>query len=193
MLLAAAAAVAFLVQAAPAAAHCDSLTGPVVADARAALEAGEVARVLRWVSPEDEAEVAEAFRQALAVRELNAEARALADRFFFETTVRLHRSSEGEPYTGVKDVEVDPILAAADAALESGSAHRVISLVVKNAEARLRQLYAAALARKAHADESVELGRRYVAAYAEFMKAVEQLAIHTAEEEDPGRNLQPTR
>ena len=44
-----------------AAAHCDTLDGPVVKDARAALEGGKLAPVLAWVQPSDEAEVRAAF------------------------------------------------------------------------------------------------------------------------------------
>ena len=32
----------------------------------------------------------------------SAEARELADRYFFETLVRIHRAGEGAPYTGLK-------------------------------------------------------------------------------------------
>ena len=45
----------------PAAAHCDTMDGPVVVDARTALEQGDVTPVLRWVRAEDEAEIRAAF------------------------------------------------------------------------------------------------------------------------------------
>src|SRR5512134_2307776 len=75
--------------------HCDTLDGPVVADAKAALEKGNVAAVLKWVRADDEAAIREAFATTLKVRGLGAEARDLADRHFFETLVRIHRESEG--------------------------------------------------------------------------------------------------
>ena len=86
----------------PALAHCDTLDGPVVKDARAALDAKDLTPVLKWVEYEKEGEIREAFQHALAVRALGPEARALADRFFFETLVRVHREGEGAPYTGLK-------------------------------------------------------------------------------------------
>ncbi len=82
--------------------HCDTMDGPVVVAAQAALDGGEVTPVLKWVKKEDEAEVRSAFKQALAVRTKVKEAKEMADRYFFETVVRLHRASEGEPYTGIK-------------------------------------------------------------------------------------------
>jgi hypothetical protein len=36
-------------------AHCDTADGPVVADARVALEKGDVTPILKWVKPEAEA------------------------------------------------------------------------------------------------------------------------------------------
>ena len=50
----------------------------------------------------DEPEGRAVFDKALAVRVLGGTAKELADQFFFETVVRLHRRSEGEPYTGLK-------------------------------------------------------------------------------------------
>jgi hypothetical protein len=101
-LLAVALLAAMLASPSRAIAHCDTLDGPVVSDARAALEARDVTPVLKWVEAGKEPEVREAFRHALAVRVLGPEARTLADRFFFETLVRVHREGEGEPYTGLK-------------------------------------------------------------------------------------------
>jgi len=85
-----------------ASAHCDTLNGPVVTAARVALQRGDVTSVLKWVKSTEEREVRDAFRRTMAVRGASAEARDLADLYFFETLVRLHRQGEGEPYTGLK-------------------------------------------------------------------------------------------
>ena len=83
-------------------AHCDGLDGPVVKAAQRALETRNPALVLIWVQEKDEPEIRKAFEQTLAVRELCPQARELADRFFFETLVRVHRAGEGAPFTGLK-------------------------------------------------------------------------------------------
>ena len=80
-----------------AAAHCDTLDGPVVADARTALAQGNVAPVLKWVRPADEKEIRTAFARTTAVRNLSPEAEILADLYFFEALVRIHRAGEGAP------------------------------------------------------------------------------------------------
>lgn len=76
------------------------MKGPVVTAAAIALEAGDPTLVLQWVQPADEAAIRSAFQQALAVCALGSEARALPDRYFFETVVRIPRAGEGAPYTG---------------------------------------------------------------------------------------------
>ena len=158
-------------------AHCDTLDGPVVQDARRALEAKDVAPALKWVNPDAEGEIREAFRRTLAVRSLGPEARALADRSFFETLVRIHRAGEGAPYTGLKPAgsEVDPAILASDGALETGSVDALVKLIVADVEVGLRKRFTHASGAKAHAGHNVEAGRAFVAAYVEFMHYAERL------------------
>lgn len=158
-------------------AHCDTLDGPVVKDARAALESKDVTPVLKWIRPDKEGEIREAFRHTLAVRPLGAEAQALADRFFFETLVRVHREGEGAPYTGLKPAAtaVDPGIAASDTALETGSVDPLVKLLSSEVDRGVRQRFAAAAEARTHAAESVEKGRAYVEAYVAFMHYAERL------------------
>jgi hypothetical protein len=161
----------------PVRAHCDTLDGPVVADARAALGAGDVTPVLKWVEPGREAEIRQAFAEVLRVRDKGPEARALADRFFFETVVRVHRAGEGAPYTGLKPAEtaIDPAIRASDAALETGDVEPLVERIAQQVEEGLQRRHARAIAARAHAGESVEQGREYVAAYVELMHYAEGL------------------
>lgn len=158
-------------------AHCDTVNGPVVKDAQAALAKGDVTPVLRWVKADKEPEIREAFQHAVAVRALGPEAQKLADRFFFETLVRIHREGEGAPYTGLKPagVEIEPAIAASDKALETGSVDNLVAMVATEAEHGIRERFARAAEAKKHASESVERGREYVAAYVEFMHYAERL------------------
>ena len=99
-------------------AHCDTLDGPVVKTARAALDTGKIAPVLAWVRAQDEAEIRAAFQKAAAARKLGPEAKVVADTWFFETVVRVHRAGEGAPFTGLKPAGLDlgPAVPAADRA-----------------------------------------------------------------------------
>lgn len=163
----------------PAAAHCDTLDGPVVSDARAALAAGDVTPVLKWVRPAAEAEIRAAFAQAVAVRGLSPEAKELADTYFFETLVRVHRAAEGEPYTGLKPAgEVEPGIAAADTALETGSADALVKAMTAHVATGVAQRFAHTAEARKHADDSVGSGREYVEAYVDFIHFVER--VHEA-------------
>ncbi len=158
-----------------ASAHCDTLNGPVVAAARAALEKGDVTPVLRWVQPQFEKEIQTAFDRARAIRTQSADARALADQWFFETLVRVHREGEGEPFTGLKDEPAEPIFEAADTAIAVGSLEKLQRVVAAEVGDGLTTRFQYLLETKKHADENVEAGRRYVAAYVDFVHYVEML------------------
>lgn len=70
----------------------------MVLAAKTALERKDVTPVLKWIKQDDEAESKAAFARSLAVRVKGPEARELADQFFFETLVRVHRAGEGAPF-----------------------------------------------------------------------------------------------
>jgi hypothetical protein len=161
-----------------ASAHCDTLDGPVVTTARAALETGKLAPVLAWVRAQDEVEIREAFERARAVREGGKEARELADRWFFETLVRVHRAGEGAPYTGLAPAgSVDPAVAAADRAIAAGDPKALEALLVHAVKEGLHG-HAARLAREAPPADDVAAGRRWVAAYVPFVHYAE--GVHAA-------------
>jgi len=150
-------------------AHCDTLDGPVVATARSALETGDITPLLKWVSPEEEETIKASFERALSVRKLGVQARELADMYFFETLVRVHRAGEGAPYTGLKPgSDVDPAVALADEAIEIGSVDKLANVLTQALDKGLRERYEKVMERRRYVDESVEAGREYVEAYVDF-------------------------
>lgn len=161
-------------------AHCDGMDGPVVTAARQALESGEVNRVLMWVREADEAEIRQAFEHTLAVRKLSTEARQLADLYFFETLVRVHRAGEGAPYTGLKPAgrDIGPAIPAADRALESGSADALLDSLTRAVRDGVHERFARAAARHEFDPHDLAAGRSYVAAYVDFIHYVER--VHQA-------------
>lgn len=158
-------------------AHCDTMDGPVVKAAQKALKERDVNQVLLWVHKPAEAEIKQAFERALAVRDLGAKARELADQYFFETLVRVHRAGEGAPFTGLKPAgtPLAPAVEEADQALENGSVEKLVKQVTDEAAAGLRQRFADAKSKKAHAGHNVEAGREFVAAYVEYVHYAEGL------------------
>ena len=158
-------------------AHCDTLDGPVVQAARAALESGDLNPVLIWVQAEHEPEIRNAFDQTRSVRTLSASASELADKYFFETVVRLHREGEGAPYTGLKPAGMDfgPAIPAADRALESGSPNDVMALLSDTVRAGLHQHFEDTVSKRGFPANDIAAGRSFVASYVEYIHYVERI------------------
>ena len=162
-------------------AHCDTIDGPVVASARVALEKGDVTPVLKWVHSGREASIRTAFARALAVRALSAESRDLADTWFFETLVRVHREGEGVPYTGLKPAdEVEPGIALADTAIASGKIEPLVSSLTQGVARGIRERFARVVEKQKRAETSVTAGREYVEAYVDLIHYVERLHASAA-------------
>jgi hypothetical protein len=157
-------------------AHCDTLDGPVVKAARVALDKGNITPLLKWVRPSDEKEIRDAFEMTLAVRAKGGKARELADMYFFENLVRIHRAGEGAPYTGLKPgVAIDPAVALADKALEDGSIDKLVNVLTNAMAKGVRERFQHANETQKHANESVEAGRKFVESYVIFTHYVEGL------------------
>lgn len=164
-------------------AHCDTLDGPVVVDARAALEKGDVFPVLKWVKAEHEKEIREAFATALAVRKFDPRAQKLADSYFFETLVRIHRAGEGAPYTGLKPAgSIEPVVAMADQALKQRSVDSLAKTVAAHAVKGIRERFDHVRDAEQQVQDSVQAGRKYVEAYVTYVHYVEGIArsVHGA-------------
>lgn len=156
-------------------AHCDTLGGPVVSDARLSLENGNPTPVLKWVKPEYEEQVKNIFKSVLLVRQKGPEAKELADMYFFETVVRLHRAGEGAPYEGLKPAGSDPLISELDGALSSGSPEKLLNMISETTSSGIKVRHSRALAAKKKSGDSIQAGREYVEAYVEYIHYVEQL------------------
>lgn len=156
-------------------AHCDTADGPAVTDGRKALQTGNINFALKWIQADGEAELAEVFDKALAVRKLGPKAAEVADRLFLETLVRLHRLGEGVGFTGIQPsgAKVDPIVVAADRALDAGDDRELMALAPAGRRDELHRRFTVALAKKAFDVDNVAAARDYVAAYVSFFKFAE--------------------
>jgi hypothetical protein len=125
--------------ASPAFAHCDSVDGPVAGAAIEALETGNVNLALPYAPASAEDEIKAAHQMALTARADGKAAAEVADRWFMETVVRLHREGEGATFTGLKPAGINygPVIPAAEKALETGDPTQV-----KNAAQRRRRALA---------------------------------------------------
>jgi hypothetical protein len=162
---------------APAMAHCDGVDGPVVTKAKQSLEQGNVNLVLPWVHAEDEPAIRHAFEHASAVRRLGPEAKQLADNYFYETVVRIHRAAEGAPYTGLKPAgrDLGAAIPAADAALASGSPAALEKVLLGAVRKGLHEQYRGVHSLSRFDAGDVAAGRRYVQAYVPYVHYVERV------------------
>jgi hypothetical protein len=156
-------------------AHCDTMDGPVVKAAQKALETGNVNLVLIWVQPKNEGIIKEAFDKTLKVRKLSPESKELADMYFFETLVRIHRAGEGEPYTGIKpaSTEVEPGIEMADNAVEKSSENELLEHLSKAIREKVIGRFNEVKETKKYNKDDVNGGRKFVKAYVEFIHYIE--------------------
>lgn len=158
-----------------ASAHCDTYDGPTAADARKALETGNLNFALKWIAPEGGEELTRIFELSRKVRSLSPEARELADQYFQESLIRIHRAGEGAPFEGMKPagVPVDPRVAAADKSLEVGDLSPFSGVLPQEEIEALEEKFQRALALKDYDIQDLEAAREYIEAYVSFFKTAE--------------------
>lgn len=159
----------------PASAHCDTADGPAVVDGRRALDSGNVNIALKWVQPGDDAEVSAMFERARRVRTAGPEAASLADQWFLENLVRIHRAGEGASYEGIKPIgaDVPPQVRAADEALERRSIEPLRGLIAADRWPELERRFDHALSLKDFDINNLVAARDYINAYVSFFKYAE--------------------
>jgi hypothetical protein len=163
-----------------ASAHCDTMDGPVVGDAKKAIESNNPSYIQKWIQPDDEKEINQIFDLTMKVRKLSPEAQELSDNYLFQNLVRIHRAGEGAPYTGVKPygTPVDEKIAAADKSIEMGNLSPLENLVPKGKMPELQERFDKVLSLKDFEVNNVRAGREYIESYVSF--------FHFAEGEEEG-------
>jgi hypothetical protein len=156
-------------------AHCDTMDGPLIADARKSIAHANVNYAIKWVLPANETEVREAFILMMKVRGLSPDAKELAEKYFFETLVRVHRNGEGVPYTGIKPAgtPVDEKVRAADKSIEIGNLSPLQGMVPADDQTELSERFDRVMALRNFDVDNVDAGREYIEAYVQFFKFAE--------------------
>lgn len=150
--------------------HCDSVDGPVVTAARRALDLKDVSLVLPYVHAPGEDEVKRAFAKVLPLHKEGNGAREIADLYFFETVVRVHREGEHAPYTGLKPagLDVGPAIPLAEKALETGAADELLRLLQDTVAKEVAERLAHAKHLEKAASGGVAAARKHVEAMLGF-------------------------
>jgi hypothetical protein len=142
------------------------LDGPVVTAAREALDSENVNLILPYVPETGEADVRSAFEKVLRARKTGPAAREVADLYFFETVVRIHRAGEGAPYTGLKPAGLDegPVIPVAEKAIETGSAEPLIGMLTDTLRHEVQNRFDHVMHWRGHPADDVAQAREYVEA-----------------------------
>lgn len=150
--------------------HCDSMDGPVVQAAQKALQTGEAHHVLPFVPASAEGEARSAFESTMKARAAGGAAAAVADRWFYETCVRLHRAGEGAPFTGVKPAGLGfgPVVPRAEEALRTGDLVPLYKFLTHELHEALHERFEAARSLRTFAERDVAAARAYTSAMLGF-------------------------
>lgn len=157
-------------------AHCDSYDGPVIKDAVLALKTNDVNPVLKWITKDQESEITNLFHKTYKLRNGDKEVYEIVEKHFFETLVRLHRETEGAPYTGLKPAgSTKQIILMTDEAIKVGNVDGFLLKFNKHVEKTVREKYDKVLQLSKVKDNSTDLGREFVAAYVDYTHTIEAL------------------
>jgi hypothetical protein len=160
-----------------ASAHCDSFDGPTVKDALKALETKNVNLVLKWISQDQEKDIVPLFHKTYGLRNGDKEVYAIVEKHFLETLVRLHRETEGAPFTGLKPAgSTKLIVQLSDKALQNNDINDLLGKLNNHISKVILEKYEKVAMLDKVKEESPEKGREFVAAYVDYTHTLE--AIH---------------
>jgi hypothetical protein len=157
-------------------AHCDSYDGPVIKDALKALETNNVNLVRKWINEDQEKEIISLYHTTYGLRNQNKEVFAIVEKHFLETLVRLHRETEGAPFTGLKPAgTTQTIVKLSDQALDNQDIDGLLEKLNNHISNVVREKYQKVVTLSEVKDVSAEIGREYVKAYVDYTHTLEAL------------------
>jgi hypothetical protein len=146
------------------------------------LETGNLNYVLIWIPEESEGELRGVFEKALRARTAGGEAREVADDWFFENAIRLHRAGEGAPYTGMKPAGLSegPVVPGAERAIETGDPGETIGFILRTVEDDLARRFHRVMETKTYDVDDVAAGREFIEAFIGWVVYAHHLYVSVA-------------
>ena len=147
--------------------HCDTRDGPVVKAAIKALETGNLNYILIWIPKESEEELKAIFAKTLRARKAGKDAKEVADDWFFENAIRLHRAGEGASYTGMKPAGLSEgaVVPKAEKAIETENPDETIDFILKTVKEDLTRRFHHVMEKKTYDVNDVDAGREFIGAF----------------------------
>ncbi len=151
--------------------HCDTMDGPVVTACKKALETGNVNYVLPFAPKKAEVEIKHAFNKTIKARKLGEDAKEVADLWFFENVVRLHREGEGAPFIGLKPAGLDwgPVVPRAEEDLKKENPSETIEFLKGVLQEEIQEKFDKAMNLKNYDVNDVDSARKYTEAMLHFV------------------------
>ena len=116
------------------------------------------------------------FSHSRSVYQQGGESKELAEQYFMETAVRLHREAEGMPFTGLKPAgPAARDIRVAEKALETGNLDPVLQLFSDKMEEEASKWFEKALEAKKNKDQSVAAGREWADTYVKYIVYLHKL------------------
>ncbi len=118
-----------------------------------------------------EDEVNAAFDQVIEVRAAGGTAADVADEWFYETVVRLHRAGEGAAFTGLKPAGLGhgKVVPLAERAIDSDDPGPVVEILTNALTEEVKRKFDVVMKLKGEASGSVAEAREYVEAMLGFI------------------------
>jgi hypothetical protein len=147
------------------------MDGPVVSACKMALDTGNVNYALPFVPKKAEEELSLAFEKTVKARKLGVDAAEVADLWFFETAVRLHREGEGASFTGLKPAGLDwgPVVPLAEKDIENEDPTDTIEFLKRMVEEKMLEKFEAVISKKDYQSDDVDAAREYIEAMLNFV------------------------
>lgn len=151
--------------------HCDTMDGPVVTACKKALETENVNYVLPFAPKKAEVEIKHAFNKTIKARKLGEDAKEVADLWFFEKVVRLHREGEGTPFTGLKPAGLDwgPVVPKAEEDIKKENPSETIEFLKGVLQEEIQEKFDKAMNLKNYDVNDVDSARKYTEAMLHFV------------------------
>lgn len=159
-----------------ASAHCDRENGPVAVAAKNALKTRDIGKILIWVGEDQEQELHKKFQESLEVYKNGGKSAELAEKYFMETAVRLHRAAEGMPFEGLKPSSPNPPdIESAEKALKTGNFEPVKDLLCQKLEEEALKWFRETRMTAENKNDSIDAGRAWVNNYVKYITYIHTL------------------
>jgi hypothetical protein len=134
---------------------------------------------------QQEQEIVYLFNKTNSLKSGDKEVYDIVKKHFFETLVRLHRETEGAPYTGLKPAgQTKKIIQLSDQTIVDNNIDDLLIKLNKHIEKVIREKYKKVAVLSRTKNISIENGREYVSAYVDYTHTLE--ALHDILEHDSG-------